>query len=117
MLQQLEDRLWLAAKPQAAPLRAECVALAAAVLARWPTKPYANDFGQMHYRQQPEEPAPPLLPLLTALGEPDLVKGYVGGVMARDVTADSCFRGSGGRLPPFWSAPSATATTIHCRPG
>ncbi len=85
VLQQMEDRLWLADKPQAAALRAECVAFAATILTRWPTRTYAHDFGPLG---KPEEQALPLLPLLAPLGEAALIKSYLGGVLIRDVTAD-----------------------------
>jgi hypothetical protein len=70
-----------AARKDAAALRAECIDFAGRIIARWEANPFAGSFGQQ------AEPCT-LLESLQTLAEPELIKGYLRQVLARDATAD-----------------------------
>jgi hypothetical protein len=68
-----------------APLKAQCGALAAAILTTWPAVPrpwHVRSFDRN--RKEPED----VLPLLAALEDPELVGKYLGEVMVRDQTIE-----------------------------
>jgi hypothetical protein len=70
---------WAAGGRKDAGLRDECVAFAAALVAGWPEVSPGGRAGK-----EPDG----LLPALDAVGEPDLVRGYLKEVLARDATID-----------------------------
>jgi hypothetical protein len=67
--------------PEDEALKAQCLALAAAVLARWPENPYAHA-----YHEEPK--TDDLLKTLTALDDPGLIHGLLAQVMIKDRAVD-----------------------------
>jgi hypothetical protein len=82
-LKLLVKRWRKAGKKAAAVLRTDCLAFAAAIIETWEEKPYAPRY----YGEEQAGPCP-LLPLLALLDEPALVKAYLTGVLARDVSVE-----------------------------
>jgi hypothetical protein len=65
----------------AAALEAQCLELAAAILAKWPENRYI--------RAHPEEPRTgDLLKALAALDDPQLIRGFLGDVLVKDVSVE-----------------------------
>ncbi len=78
----LQVKQWQQARPQDADaLRAECIAFASAIIARWKENPYARRFG-------PEAEPCTLLPALAVLDEPKLIQAYLGTVLTKDAAVD-----------------------------
>jgi hypothetical protein len=77
----LVGRWQKSAKKQAAALRAECIDFASTILARWPENPFA---GRPVEKAQPC----PLFRALAALGEPRLIRTYLGEILPRDAVID-----------------------------
>jgi hypothetical protein len=80
-LQLLVQRWQKVGKKEAAALRADCLAFAAAILARWQSNPYPHHFT---YEYKPS----PLFGLLEALDEPGPIKTYLGEVLPTDPAQD-----------------------------
>ena len=72
---------WQQSGKKAAALRAECVAFAAAIIARWSNRPYIGS-------GIAAGPPGQLFPLLETLDEPALIEAYLREVLPRDATAD-----------------------------
>jgi hypothetical protein len=72
---------WQRAKTKNAPLKAQCIDFASAIIGKWPENPHS-------YRYGPEKEEQPLLASVVALDEPSLIKGYLAKVLARDAAAD-----------------------------
>jgi hypothetical protein len=77
----LVNRWQQAGKKAAADLRADCIDFASTIIAQWPEKPSTG-----HPTEKAE--ACPLFRSLAALGEPGLLRAYLGEVLPRDATVD-----------------------------
>ncbi len=78
-LAQMVSRLKRAGRKNAAALRADCAAFAAAIMARWPER----EWGGRHYGEEEVD----LLKSVAALDDPELVRTYLTRVLARDASA------------------------------
>jgi hypothetical protein len=95
-----------AGKKKAADLKADCVAFATALIARWQANPSSSPFGYdfddedladldfddedfEDFEDFEEEANPdPLLPSLAALDEPELIRSYLSEVLIKDASLD-----------------------------
>ena len=81
VLNQMVKRWRQSGAEDAAALKAQCIDLATAILARWREHRYA--------RAHPQEPGPgSLLETLAALDDPKLIRDFLGHVMVKDASVD-----------------------------
>lgn len=80
LLNPMVQRLRQARKPDAAGLRADCIAFATSIMERWRSFSHAYGGG--------EKKACSLLPLLAAIDEPALIRSYLTGVLVKDVSVE-----------------------------
>ena len=81
-LQQMVRQWKRARKSEQEGLRRPCVEFARRIIVQWPARKYAGRYP----REDTEKDV--LLPLLATLGETSLVAAWIGGVLAKDVSAD-----------------------------